>query len=122
MVFSNEIDTFFPSTSATAVDSMKDDVSNIGSNASETVEKRIDESVDKIVVKTADYISNEIGKAGGKITDEISKVKDSSEKIISERISNFDPIKTIQNFFEGGTNSKGTATANTPTATSTPVL
>ena len=31
MVFSNEIDTLFPTTSATVIDSIKDDVSNIGS-------------------------------------------------------------------------------------------
>ena len=47
-----------------------------------------------------------------------AKVKDSSKKIISEEVSNFDPIETIQNFFEGGTNSKGTPTSNPPTPTS----
>ena len=121
MVFSNEIDTFFPTTSATVIDSIKDDVSNIGSKASESVEKRIDESVDKIVDKTTDSITNEISEAGDKITNEISEVKDSSKKIISEEVSNFDPIETIQNLFEGGTNSKGTSTSNPPTPTSTPI-
>ena len=121
MVFSNEIDTFFPTTSAAVIDSIKDDVSNIGSKASESVEKRIDESVDKIVDKTTDSITNEISEAGDKITNEISEVKDSSKKIISEEVSNFDPIETIQNFFEGGTNSKGTPTSNPSTPTSTPI-
>ena len=53
MVFSNEIDVLFPSTSASVVNSLKDDVSNFGTIASESVEKRIDESVDKIVDKTS---------------------------------------------------------------------
>lgn len=110
MVFSNEIDTFFPTTSAAVIDSIKDDVSNIGSKASESVKKRMDELVDKIVDKTTDSITNEISETGDKITNEISEVKDSSRKIISEEVSNFDPIKTIRNFFKGGANSKGAAT------------
>lgn len=97
MVFSNEINTFFPATSATVIDSIRDDVSDIGSKASESVEKRMDESVDKMVAKTTDSITNQI-----------SQVKDSSKKIISKAVSNFNPIETIQNLFEVVTNSKGT--------------
>ncbi len=98
MIFSHEIGAFFPTTSATVIDSIKDDVSNIGTTASESVEKRIDESVDKILDKATDSVTNEISKAGDKITNQISKVEDSSEKIIS-KVSDFDPIKTIQNIF-----------------------
>ena len=48
MIFSNEIDTLFPSTSANVVSSLKEDVSNFGEKATDSVEKRIDDSIDKI--------------------------------------------------------------------------
>ena len=53
MIFSNEIDTLFPSTSTNVVNSLKEDVSNFGIKATDSVEKRIDESIDKIVDKIA---------------------------------------------------------------------
>jgi hypothetical protein len=99
MVFSNEIDVLFPSTSATVVNSLKDDVSNFGTVASESVEKRIDESVDKIVDKTSNAITDEISDIGNDISNEISDVRKSSQQTITEKISNFNPIESIQNIF-----------------------
>ncbi len=99
MIFSNEIDNLFPTTSATVLDSLKNDVTNFGSKASDSVEQRIDESIDKIVDKTNNSITNEISDIGDKVTNEISEVKESSQKRIGEEISNFNPIESIQNIF-----------------------
>ena len=109
MVFSNEIDVLFPSTSASVVNSLKDDVSNFGAIASESVEKRIDESVDKIVDKTSNVITDEISEIGNDISNEISDVRKSSQQTISEKISNFNPIESIQNIFTGNSNSPSTS-------------
>ena len=95
MIFSNEIDTLFPSTSATVVDSIKDDVSNLSSKTVNSVEQRIDDSVDKITEKTTNAITNEINEVGEKIQDEISDVKESSQKAIT----NFNPLESIKNTF-----------------------
>jgi hypothetical protein len=95
----------FPSTSATVFDSLKNDVSNFGSKASDSVEQRIDSSIDKIVDKTTESISEEINEAGDKVTNEISEVKESSEKVIKDQISNFNPVESIQNIFTGDSNS-----------------
>ena len=95
MIFSNEIDILFPTTSASVIDSLKTDVSNFDSKASDSVEKRIDDSIDKIMDKTSEIISNEISQDGN----EISEVKKSSQKIISEEISNLNPIESIKNIF-----------------------
>ncbi|QLH03702.1 hypothetical protein C5F47_09205 [Nitrosopumilus cobalaminigenes] len=114
MVFSNEIDTLFPSTSASVFDSLKQDASNFGSKASDSVEQRIDSSIDKIVDKTTESISEEISEVGDKVTNEISEVKESSQKTINEEISNFNPIESIQSIFTGGSNSKST---NSPSTT-----
>ena len=99
MIFSNEIDILFPTTSASVINSLKTDVSNFGSKASDSVEKRIDGSIDKIMDKTGKTISNEISQAGNEISNEISEVKKSSQKIISEEIPNLNPIESIKNIF-----------------------
>lgn len=95
MIFSDKIDILFPTTSASVIDSLKTDVSNFDSKASDSVEKRIDDSIDKIMDKTGESISNEISQDGN----EISEVKKSSQKIISEEISNLNPIESIKNIF-----------------------
>jgi len=113
MIFSNEIDNLFPTTSATVFDSLKNDVSIFGSKASDSVEQRIDSSIDKIVDKTSESISNEISDAGDKISDEISEVKESSQQTIKDEISNFNPIESIQNIFSGSSNSGSTSQSST---------
>jgi len=104
MIFSNEIDSFLPTTSATVVDSLKNDMNIFGTKALDSVEQRIDSSIDKIVDKTSESISNEISDVGDKVSNEISDVKESSQKSIKEKVSNFDPIKSIQNIFTGSSN------------------
>ena len=101
MIFSNEIDSFFPTTSATITDSLTNDISNIGTKATNAVENRIDESIDKIVDKTSAAITNEIHETGDKISNEVSDVKETSQSIISEKVSNFNPVESIQNLFTG---------------------
>ena len=113
MIFSNEIDNLFPTTSATVLDSLKNDVSIFGSKASDSVEQRIDSSIDKIVDKTSESISNEISEAGDKISDEISEAKESSQKTIKEEISNFNLIESIQNIFTDSSNSGSTSQSST---------
>ncbi len=105
MIFSNEIDTLFPTTSATVFDSLKNDVSNFGSKASDSVEQRIDSSIDKIVDKTTESISEKITETGDKVTNKISDAKESSEKIIKDEISNFNPVESIQNIFTDNSDS-----------------
>lgn len=104
MIFSNEIDSLLPTTSATVVDSLKNDLNIFGTKALDSVEQRIDSSIDKIVDKTSESISNEISNVGDKVSNEISDVKESSQKSIKEKVSNFDPIKSIQNIFTGSSN------------------
>jgi len=113
MIFSNEIDNLFPTTSATVFDSLKNDVSTFGSKASDSVEQRIDESIDKIVDKTSESISDEISNVGDKVTDEISDVRESSQKVIKDEISNFNPIESIQNIFTGNSNSGSSSSSST---------
>ena len=100
MIFSNEIDNLFPTTSATVLDSLKSDVSDFSSQALDSVEERIDDSIDEIIDKTSDSIANEISDAGDKVSSRISEAKESSQKIINEKISNFNLIEYIQSFYK----------------------
>ncbi len=106
LIFATEIDNIFPTTSATIFDSLIDDVTNFGTKASDSVEQRIDESIDKIVGETSNSITNEI-----------SEAKESSQKTINEEISNFNPIESIKNIFMGHSSSPST---NSP-STSSPI-
>ena len=118
MIFSSEIDNLFPTTSATVVDSLHDDVDNLRTKASDSAEKRVDESIDKIVDKTSNTITNEISEAKDKISSGIYEAKESSEKIINEEISNFNPIESLQNIFTGNSNSHSSSSSSNPTTTS----
>lgn len=91
MIFSTEINNIFPSTSATVVDSLKTDVVDLSTKTSDSIEQRIDESIDQIVTET--------NNAGNKISNEIYEAQESSQKLIVEEISDFNPIESIQNLF-----------------------
>jgi len=100
MIFSNEIDILFPTTSATVLDSLKTDVSDFSSEALDSVEKRVDDSIDKIVDRTSDSIANEISYAGDKVSSKVSEAKESSQKMINKEILNFNLIEYIQSFYQ----------------------
>ena len=121
MIFSTEIDTLFPSTSASVIDSLKSDVSDFGSKASDSVEERIDGSIEKIIDKTGNTITNEITQTGNKISNEISEVKESSQKVISDGISNFNPIESVKNIFETNSTSQNSKSiGSSPDSPSSP--
>ena len=96
-IFSSEIETFFPSTSTTVIDSLKEDVSNIGTRATDTVTERIDESIDR----TGETITAEITGAGERISEEISGAQEASQDAITDEISGIDPIRSIQDAIGG---------------------
>ena len=100
MIFSNEIDVLFPNTSTTVLDSLKNDASNFSSKALGSVEQRIDDSIDEIVDDTSNSISNKISNVGDEVTSKISKTKESSQKMINEKISNFDLVEYIQSIYK----------------------
>ena len=99
VIFSTELENLFPTTSAAVIDSLKDDVSDLGTKTADSAEKRIDESIDEIVDKTSGKLKSEINEVGDRITSEISEVKDSSQQIINQEISNFNPLDFLQNIF-----------------------
>lgn len=113
MIFSSEIGSLLPTTSASVFDSLKNDVTNFGTKASDSGKQRIDSSIDKIMDETNNSITNKISDVGNNITNEISEVKESSQKSINEELSNFNPIESIKNIFTSDSNSQSSNTIST---------
>lgn len=89
LIFSSEINGLFPNTSNSLVDSLKEDTEGIGTKATESVEKRLDVSIDKVVEKTNEQINSGI-----------NDVKDSSKNIFQNEITKFNPLDAIGNIFK----------------------
>jgi hypothetical protein len=70
---------------------MKDDVNNLGIKTIKTVENSLESSV-KVVDETSD-----------KINDQINSAKESSKETLSEKISQINPVKSIDDAFKKST-------------------
>lgn len=88
ILFSSEINALFPNISSSVVEALKDDVGDISKKTSESVENRLDVSIDKIVEKTNEQIN-----------DGVVNAKESSRNITDE-ITKINPINTIDDFFK----------------------
>ena len=92
-VFSQEIDYFFPETSANVVDSLSSDIGAMTDGAVDKVEDRIDEAA----VTVEQKIDSAVEGAEQKIDD----VKESSKNLIGDKIDNVNPIKEIEEVIVG---------------------
>ena len=105
IIFSTEINNSFP-TMKTTVDSLKNNITSFGSKATNSAEQRIDKSINNVVDKAGNSITNEISKSGDKVTDELYGIKETSQKIIDEKISHSNPIESLKNIFSINQNLK----------------
>lgn len=87
-IFSSEINELFPSTSASVLKTLGEDVGELGSKTSKSVEKKIDTSITEIVDNTTEKINNEI-----------SDAKKSSKTIVTDELTKINPIESIENIF-----------------------
>ena len=90
-MFSSEINGLFPNISSNVIEPMKDDVNNLGIKTTKTVENSLDSSV-KVVDETSDKISSQINSA-----------KESSKDLLTEKISQINPVKSIDDIFKKST-------------------
>ncbi len=106
-VFSSEINGVFPNISSNVIEPMKDDANNLGIKTKESIENGLDSSV-KVVDETSDKISNQINSA-----------KESSKDIVSEKISQINPVKSIDDIFKKPTDELATQSTTTIQSTTT---
>lgn len=119
MMFSTEITTLFPNTSALLADSLKDDINGLNEKVTNSAENRLDTSIDKTIQSVSDSVYEGITETGDKLVENVNKkisegitetgnnVKtqivessESSKEIFVNEVSGFDPFSFIKNIFK----------------------
>ena len=119
MIFSTEITTLFPSTSALLADSLKDDINALNEKVTNSAENRLDTSIDKTIQSVSDSVYQGITESGDKLVENVNEKisegitetgdniktqivesSESSKEILVNEVSGFDPFSFIKNIFK----------------------
>ena len=119
MMFSTEITTLFPSTSALLADSLKDDINTLNEKVTNSAENRLDTSIDKTIQSVSDSVYQGITETGDKLVENVNEKisegitetgdniktqivesSESSKEIFTNEVSGFDPFSFIKNIFK----------------------
>ena len=119
MMFSTEIITLFPNTSALLADSLKDDINGLNEKVTNSAENRLDTSIDKTIQSISDSVYDGITETGDKLVENVNEkisqgitetgdnVKSqivessqSSKETLVNEVSGFDPFSFIKNIFK----------------------
>ena len=119
MMFSTEITTLFPSTSALLADSLEDDINTLNEKVTNSAENRLDTSIDKTIQSASDSIYQGITETGDKLVENVNEKisegitetgdniktqivesSESSKEILVNEVSGFDPFNFIKNLFK----------------------
>jgi predicted PurR-regulated permease PerM len=119
MMFSTEIITLFPNTSALLSDSLKDDINGLNEKVTNSAENRLDSSIDKTIQSVSDSVYEGITETGDKLVENVNEkisqgitetgdnVKSqivessqSSKETLVNEVSGFDPFSFIKNIFK----------------------
>ena len=119
MIFSTEITSLFPNTSALLADSLKDDITSLNAKVTDSAENRLDSSIDKTIQSVSDSVYEGITDTGDKlvenvnekisegITDTQNTIKNeilesstSSTEVLVNEVSGFDPFSFFKDLFK----------------------
>ena len=119
MMFSTEIITLFPNTSALLADSLKDDINGLNEKVTNSAENRLDTSIDKTIQSISDSVYDGITETGDKLVENVNeKISEgitetgdniksqivessqSSKETLVNEVSQFDPFSFIKNIFK----------------------
>ena len=119
MMFSTEIITLFPNTSALLSESLKDDINGLNEKVTNSAENRLDSSIDKTIQSISDSVYEGITETGDKLVENVNEkisqgitetgdnVKSqivessqSSKETLVNEVSGFDPLSFIKNIFK----------------------
>ena len=95
MMFSTEITTLFPNTSALLADSLKDDINGLNEKVTNSAENRLDTSIDKTIQSVSDSVYEGITETGDKLVENVNEkisegIKETGDKLVenvNEKIS-----------------------------------
>ena len=119
LMFSTEIITLFPNTSALLADSLKDDINGLNEKVTNSAENRLDTSIDKTIQSISDSVYDGITETGNKLVENVNeKISEgitetgdniksqivessqSSKETLVNEVSEFDPFSFIKNIFK----------------------
>ena len=119
MMFSTEITSLFPNTSALLADSLKDDINSLNVKVTDSAENRLDSSLDKTIQSVSDSVYEGITDTGDKLVENVNEkisegITDTGDNIKNEilesstssttalvnEVSEFDPFSFIKNLFK----------------------
>ena len=119
LMFSTEIITLFPNTSALLSDSLKDDINGLNEKVTNSAENRLDASIDKTIQSISDSVYEGITETGDKLVENVNEKisegitetgdniktqivesSESSKEILVNEVSGFDPFNFIKNLFK----------------------
>ena len=98
MIFSTEITSLFPNTSALLADSLKDDITSLNAKVTDSAENRLDSSIDKTIQSVSDSVYEGITDTGDKLVENVNL--ESSTEVLVNEVSEFDPFSFIKNLFQ----------------------
>ena len=107
-MFSSEINGIFPNISSNVIEPMREDANNLGIKTTESIENGLDSSA-KIMDETS-----------GKISGQINSAKESSKDLLTEKISQINPAKSIDDIFKKPTDELSTQSTPTTQPTNPP--
>ncbi len=95
MMFSTEIITLFPNTSALLSDSLKDDINGLNEKVTNSAENRLDASIDKTIQSISDSVYEGITETGDKLVENVNEkisegITETGDKLVenvNEKIS-----------------------------------
>jgi len=95
MMFSTEITTLFPNTSALLADSLKDDINGLNEKVTNSAENRLDTSIDKTIQSVSDSVYEGITETGDKLVENVNEkisegITETGDKLVenvNEKIS-----------------------------------
>ena len=96
MIFYNEIDSIFPSTTAVINDALSDDINSLGTRASDSVQERLDESIGV----AGNAITEGIGSTDQQVSGQLHEVGESSKDAVTDVLSSLNPITLIEGTLE----------------------
>ncbi|MGB0724244.1 MAG: hypothetical protein ACPGN7_02460, partial [Nitrosopumilus sp.] len=73
MMFSTEITSLFPNTSALLADSLKDDINSLNAKVTDSAENRLDSSLDKTIQSVSDSVYEGITDTGDKLVENVNE-------------------------------------------------
>ena len=100
MMFSTEITSLFPSTSALLADSLKNDIDALNSKVTNSAENRLDSSIDQTIQGVSDSVYQGITETGDKLVENVNEkisegIAETGDNIKTQIVESSDSSKEI---------------------------